>query len=139
MNGLVFVYGTLKSGHRNAHVNTGRRVPGEFVTVESFPLFVIGATALPWLVDSPGEGLPVVGELFEVDADGLARLDRLERITEPAWYTRGEVLVRPRAEPLAPPRRAWVYFGDRERAARETVHAGPLPEYTLAHAAAWRP
>ena len=31
----VFVYGTLKQGFANFHVNGGQRVPGRFVTVPS--------------------------------------------------------------------------------------------------------
>ncbi len=39
---VVFVYGTLKESFANVHVNAGRRVPGDFETVERFPLYVIG-------------------------------------------------------------------------------------------------
>lgn len=135
----VFVYGTLKQGHRNAHVNAGVRVPGEFVTVERFPLYVIGPNQLPWLVARPGQGEHVVGQLYEVDDAALARMDVLERITEHDWYSRGEIWVRPRAEPGAAPRRAMVYFGRAARLRSEVVHLGPLAEYTLDLAARYRP
>lgn len=131
----VFVYGTLKQGHRNAHVNTGVRVPGEFVTVERFPLYVIGSNQLPWLVASPGQGEPVVGQLYEVDDAALGRMDALERITEPDWYSRAEIAVRPRGDALAPTMRAWVYFGSATRLSSEVMHLGPLAEYTHEHAA----
>jgi gamma-glutamylaminecyclotransferase len=134
----VFVYGTLKQGFRNAHVNTGVRVPGEFVSVEPYPLYVIGPSQLPWLVCSPGQGEPVVGQLYEVSPEGLQRMDALERITEPDWYARGEIWVRPRAEPGAAPRRAMVYFGSASRLQTEVVHLGPLAEYTLDLAARYR-
>ncbi len=42
----VFVYGTLKEGFRNFHVNRGTRLPGEFVTEQAFPLYVIGEFGL---------------------------------------------------------------------------------------------
>lgn len=131
----VFVYGTLKQGHRNAHVNAGVRIPGEFVTVERFPLYVIGPNQLPWLVASPGRGEHVVGQLYEVDDAALARMDVLERITEPDWYARAEIAVRPRGDAQAPALRAWVYFGSAARLSSEVVHLGPLAEYTHAHAA----
>ncbi|WP_298830685.1 gamma-glutamylcyclotransferase family protein [uncultured Piscinibacter sp.] len=137
MAALVFVYGTLKEGHRNAHVNAGVRVPGEFVTVERYPLYVIGAHPLPWLVDRPGQGEPVLGQLYDVDAQALQRLDALERIDEPDWYSRGKILVRPRTQPQAPPVWAMVYFGSAQRLAGEVRHAGPLAEFTLQHAAAF--
>lgn len=135
---LVFVYGTLQQGHRNAHVNEGLRVPGEFVTVERFPLYVIGANQLPWLVASPGQGEHVLGQLYEVDDAAMARLDALERITEPDWYSRGEIAVRPRGDAQAAPGRAMVYFGSAARLAREVVHLGPLAAYTLDIAARLR-
>lgn len=139
VHSVVFVYGTLKEGFRNAHVNTGVRVPGEFVSVEPYPLYVIGPWYLPWLVCSPGQGEPVVGQLYEVSPEGLQRMDALERITEPGWYARGEIRVRPRAAPGAAPLRAMVYFGSAARLRSEVVHVGPLAEYTLAHAARFRP
>ena len=139
MTTLVFVYGTLKHGFRNAHVNTGVRVPGEFVSVEPYPLYVIGPARLPWLVCSPGQGEPVVGQLYEVSPAGLRRMDALERITEPDWYARGEIRVRPRDEPGAASRIAMVYFGSAARLQTEVVHLGPLAEYTLDLAARYRP
>ena len=36
---LVFVYGTLQQGHRNAHVNRGRTLPGRYRTVQRWPLY----------------------------------------------------------------------------------------------------
>jgi gamma-glutamylaminecyclotransferase len=134
----VFVYGTLKQGHRNAHVNAGVRVPGEFVTVERFPLYVIGPNQLPWLVASAGQGEHVVGQLYEVDDAALARMDALERITEPDWYARAEIAVRQRDDAQSPALRAWVYFGSASRLKTDVVHLGPLAEYTSAHAARYR-
>ncbi len=139
MPNLLFVYGTLKQGHRNAHINQGVRVPGEFVTVERFPLYLIGPMVLPWLVNHPGQGDPVVGELYEVDDAALARTDALERLTEPDWYTRAEIAVRRRDDPRAPAQRAFVYFGSAARLPTEVVHLGPVAEYTRPHAALFDP
>jgi hypothetical protein len=65
-------------------------------------------------------------------------LDALERITEPDWYSRAEIAVRPRGGAQAPPLRAMVYFGSAARLEREGVHLGPLAEYTLDIAARLR-
>lgn len=133
MSHVVFAYGTLKQGFANAHVNVGRRIAGEFVTVEAFPLYVIGEYFIPWLVDRGGEGQAVAGQLFEVDADGLARMDRLERLGEPGWYTRRAIGVRERGVPDAAPIEALVYFGAPERTVTDVLHAAGLAEFLPSH------
>ncbi|XVJ71631.1 MAG: gamma-glutamylcyclotransferase [Rhizobacter sp.] len=135
----IFVYGTLKTGFPNFHINTGIRVPGRFVTVQRYPLYLIGPTRVPWLVSRPGEGEFVVGEVFEVDATTLAQMDVLEQIDEPLWYAREPLLVRALDDPTLPSVQVQVYFGSAERVSMETIHAGPLAEYTPAHATHYRP
>jgi gamma-glutamylaminecyclotransferase len=137
MQHRVFVYGTLKAGFRNFHVNRGQRLPGEFVTVQAHPLLIVGDYWLPWLLAEERlragreENHPVIGEVYEVDDDGLAAMDRLEQIDEAGWYQRGRIAVRPRdgGEVLHP----WVYFGSREGLAAGGRRLGPLREFTLAH------
>lgn len=128
---LVFVYGTLKEGFRNFHVNRGRRLPGEFVTLQAYPLYVIGEFGLPWLVQEPGRGQRVTGQVFEVDAPTLAALDVLERVSDTGWYLRTALQVRPAAGGAA----LWAsaYFGDTARLQSDRVHHGPLAEYTQQH------
>ena len=135
----IFVYGTLKTGFPNFHINTGQRVPGEFVTVQRFPLYLVGPTQVPWLVNRPGEGEFVVGEVFEVDATTLARMDVLEQIDEPLWYAREPLLVQRLDDSSSPPMQVQVYFGSAERLLTATIHAGPLTEYTPIHARGYRP
>lgn len=133
MSGLVFVYGTLKEGFSNFEVNTGVRVPGEFVTVARYPLYLLGPLVLPWLVDAPGEGHHVVGQVFRVDAAGLARMDALERIDDPGWYRRGTVRVHRRTEPPTAAITAMVYFGSDPALHPGAIHLGPIAEYTRLH------
>lgn len=129
----IFVFGTLKQGFRNFHVNRGTRVGGDVITLQPHPLHIIGPRRLPWLLNRPGEGLPVVGQLFDVDDATLAAMDQLERVDDPLWYQRRHIQVRPHpAGPDAAAIDAWVYFGSEAGFAGAEVHAGPLAEYTLA-------
>jgi gamma-glutamylaminecyclotransferase len=137
MSHRIFVYGTLKQGFCNAGVNAGRRVPGEFVTVERWPLYVLGAFGLPWLVGTPGQGHPVRGQLFDVDAEDLVRMDALERVTQPGWYTRAAVTVRA-ADGAGDAIAAELYFGCSSRLTTDTLLAGPLAEYTREHERLYR-
>lgn len=133
----LFVYGSLKEGYPNFHVNRGRRVAGHFVTALPYPFYLVDG-GLPCLLNQPGQGLPVQGQLFEVDAAALAAMDALERLGEPGGYTRERIAVRPLHAPDAAPVEAWVYCQSPEMLQRPGPHLGPLAEYTHAHAAALR-
>lgn len=118
---LVFVYGTLKRGFHNHPVM--QRAGGEFVchgaTVEHYPLVVDG---LPYLLDAPGQGHPVEGEIYRVDsAEGWRVLDRLEG--HPVFYERRVAdIAGEDGETYA----AWIYFLarlDKRLAALPPVHA----------------
>jgi gamma-glutamylaminecyclotransferase len=130
---LVFVYGTLKQGFSNHPVNSGTRVPGVFETAVPYPLYIIGPYYLPWLVDRPGEGARVIGQLFRVDSDGFLSMDELEQVDEPGWYTRGRVVVRRLGMAHRAGEEAIVYFGAGEALSRCALHAGPVSEWTAAH------
>lgn len=93
---LVFVYGTLKRGHGNHHWLAEAPFKGEAI-LPGVVLHDLG----PFPMAVPGEGL-VRGEVYDVDAAGLARLDRLEGY--PRLYDRLPM-------PLADGRCAWVYLG----------------------------
>jgi gamma-glutamylaminecyclotransferase len=88
MTHLVFVFGTLKEGFPNFATNKGTRVPGSFVTTECYPLYLVGERHSPWLINMPGEGKRIYGQVFQVDDDALAAMDKLERIHEPDGYRR---------------------------------------------------
>jgi [ribosomal protein S5]-alanine N-acetyltransferase len=132
----VFVYGTLKEGFGNFHVNRGVRVPGAFVTEQAFPLYVIGEFGLPWLVHQPGQGHHIAGQVFEVDDLSLAAMDVLERVDEAGWYTRRPLAVRHTASGDA--LQAVAYFGSASRLLTDSAHHGPLAEYTEEHQAIYR-
>jgi gamma-glutamylaminecyclotransferase len=126
----VFVYGTLKQGFANFGINAGRRMPGEFRTAQRYPLHIVTEYFIPWLVNRPGQGEHVTGQLFEVDERVLRDMDRLEQIDEPGWYTRAEIRVHPVGDEHGEGIAAFVYFGAAERLETDVVHAGPLAEFT---------
>jgi gamma-glutamylaminecyclotransferase len=141
---LLFVYGSLKEGFPNFHVNRGRRIPGTFRTVQRYPLFLADG-ALPCLLPQPGSGHQIVGQLFEVQAEHLAAMDALERVGEPGGYDRLTIDVEPAdaaargaAGPAAAPVAAFVYMQHEARLRPGGRHVGPVAEYTLEHAKALR-
>ncbi len=134
----LFVYGSLKEGFPNFHVNHGRRVPGRYVTGAPYPFYLVDG-GLPCLLNLPGQGLPVQGQLFEVDAVALAAMDALERLGEPGGYTRERIAVLPLdAGDGAVPEEVWVYCQSPAMLQRPGPHLGPLAEYTHDHARALR-
>ena len=78
----VFVYGSLLSGEPNHRVLARARRVGEARTAPRFALHDLGA--YPAMIE--GGGLAIAGEVYEVDAKTLARLDVLEG--HPRYYRR---------------------------------------------------
>ena len=134
---LVFVFGTLKSGFPNFATNRGVQVGGVFVTCQPYPLYLVGERHSPWLMDEPGSGLRVAGELFRVDAESLAAMDKLERITQPDGYRR--VLVDVECAETAACHQAYVYLKPPGQLGAAQIRKGPLAAYTLDHASLYRP
>ncbi|ROZ63900.1 gamma-glutamylcyclotransferase [Ramlibacter sp. WS9] len=135
---LVFVFGTLKEGFPNFHVNQGARVPGEFVTVDRFPLYLVGERCSPWLVHSAGEGHQVAGQVFQVDDAALSLMDQLERVGEPDGYVRASIEVELRGASRGAPRSVFAYLKPPAQFTLADVRHGPLAEYALDHAALYR-
>ncbi|KAL4335777.1 hypothetical protein GQ457_07G011660 [Hibiscus cannabinus] len=79
----IFTYGTLKQGHGNHHLmqdliaRKDAVFLGSHFTLQPHPL-VIGPYGIPYLINLPGHGHRVKGELYSVSARGLVRLDQLE-------------------------------------------------------------
>lgn len=83
----VFVFGTLKDGfalHRQGLGDTPKRL--DCRTVERFPMFIAGPWYAPMMMNEPGSGLQVHGELYEVDDTRLALLDALESVGKPGNF-----------------------------------------------------
>jgi gamma-glutamylaminecyclotransferase len=138
MSQLVFVFGTLKQGFPNFATNRGRRLPGQFITRERWPLYLVGERHSPWLIDQPGQGEQVAGQVFEVDDAALAAMDALERVAEPDGYRRVMIAVLAAASD-AVVLQVFAYLKPAHQLLPGEVRAGPLADYTPDHAALYRP
>ena len=105
-------------------------------TVTAYSMDKNQASTSLWLLQEPGQGHAVTGQVFEVDDTALAAMDVLEQIDEPGWYRRERISVRPAQGGEAI--EVWVYFGTAARAATERRHFGPLAEYTAELARTYR-
>jgi gamma-glutamylcyclotransferase (GGCT)/AIG2-like uncharacterized protein YtfP len=72
----LFVYGTLMRGGVRHPVLAGQHFLGGAKTLPHYALFDLGA--YPGLVHHTGEGWAVHGELYEIAASLIKRLDRIE-------------------------------------------------------------
>jgi gamma-glutamylaminecyclotransferase len=133
----LFVYGSLKEGFPNFHVNQGRRQPGEFRTLRPYPFYLANGR-LPCLLPLPGQGLRVVGQLFDISPDALARMDALERVGQPGGYSRELIEVQRIDDPAAGILAAFVYMQTPALLDAGGQHVGPLERYTLEHARSLR-
>jgi gamma-glutamylaminecyclotransferase len=77
---LIFVYGTLKRGLCRAHLLTGQQFMGEARTQPLYRMYNCGS--YPGLKLELNDGLSIVGELWSVDSECLALLDREEGVAE---------------------------------------------------------
>lgn len=134
----VFVFGTLKEGFPNFATNSGTRVPGTFVTLDRYPLYLVGERHTPWMLDTPGQGEYVIGQVFDVDAEALERMDVLEQVGEPDGYDRMQINVRSESAQIDTELPVHAYFKHPRNLAGARIMAGPFAEYTLEHAALYR-
>lgn len=75
----VFAFGTLKEGfplHDRALRNAACQ--GPYRTTERFPMFVAGEWFAPMMMNEPGTGHHVVGELYDVEDWRLTLIDGME-------------------------------------------------------------
>ena len=126
----VFVYGTLKRGYPNDHVGMPRAgFIGHYRTAERYPLVIGGKWYTPYLINEPGNGFQVAGEVYEVDEAVLAELDVLESVHLPNGYRRVEIALEPIDATETALGKAWAYL--RERRHIDGIHEGPIETYPL--------
>jgi gamma-glutamylcyclotransferase (GGCT)/AIG2-like uncharacterized protein YtfP len=75
----LFVYGTLKRGHSRARLLHGQRFLGHGRTR---PNYACTLGSYPGLVRDDQDGLAIEGEVWDVDASCLKKLDEVEGVTE---------------------------------------------------------
>lgn len=113
----LLVYGTLQRGERNHHLIAGAHYLAPAETAEAaFTLCVYGSVSTPGRVTpaiSRGGTWRIGGEVYALDQDLLAVLDRFERVG--LDYDREDV-------PLASGGTAWLYLH------RRTAQRQPLAD-----------
>jgi gamma-glutamylcyclotransferase (GGCT)/AIG2-like uncharacterized protein YtfP len=77
MSNLIFVYGTLKSGHVRNSFLRGQKFIGVAYTEPNYKIYRHGS--YPALVEDPN-GSEIYGELYEVDDNCLIELDKIEGV-----------------------------------------------------------
>jgi gamma-glutamylaminecyclotransferase len=134
----VFVYGTLKEGFPNFGKNTGTRIPGVFVTKNRHPLYLVGERHSPWMINTPGEGKQVIGQVFEMKPDVLERIDILQRVSAPDGYERIQITVGSPSAEREDESLVHAYLKHPRNLTGAVIMAGPFSEYTIEHAALYR-
>lgn len=74
----VFVYGTLKRGQPRHNAMAGQKLICTATTVPDYRMFNLGS--YPGLVDAPGRGDRVGGEVFQIDPACRRLLDVIEDV-----------------------------------------------------------
>jgi gamma-glutamylaminecyclotransferase len=116
---LIFVYGTLKRGEVNHFYLSGQRFVTDVRTRPCFRIYDLGG--YPGLVAVESGGLSIQGEVWQVDAACLLRLDLLEDVAG-GEYAREPVL-------LLPPHADWLVQGYR--------YLWPIPPGTADLGVSW--
>lgn len=83
----VFVYGTLKKGQPNHHwltntMNGAASYISNGTTKIKYPLVISTRYNIPFLLNKPGIGKNIKGEIYEIDDEMLSKLDILEDYPE---------------------------------------------------------
>jgi gamma-glutamylaminecyclotransferase len=121
----VFVFGTLKNGFPlHDQGMAGCVFRGLCRTVQRYPMLVAGPRFAPMMLNEPGFGLQVQGELYAVSRLALATLDEIESIGKPGHF---RLLIE--VEPLDGGRSipAYVYMKDRRLA--QPAHSKLIDDY----------
>jgi gamma-glutamylcyclotransferase (GGCT)/AIG2-like uncharacterized protein YtfP len=110
MGHLVFVYGTLMQGYGNHRLLENSRFVAQATT--SAPATLVNVGWFPAITTLDAGPCPVAGEVYEVNAETLANLDRLEGV--PSLYTRERVTVDAEDEHHAGTVEVWTYVFARD-------------------------
>jgi len=120
----VIALGTLKRGFPLHHGLTGAQFCGEYCTVERFPMLIAGPWFAPMILNEPGVGHRLFGELYEVGGSCLARLDKMESIGQP-----GNFRVAIEVAPVDGGKSSIAFAYMKSRALAEPIHSDYLACY----------
>ena len=105
---FICLFMAPKRGFGNHHVLKSSRFVGPATTTDSFPLFC-DHYRVPYLVDTPGIGHQITGELFSVTPLVLAELDKLEGVNL-GRYLRQQIRVETQQTGVQLPDTVWAYI-----------------------------
>lgn len=93
---LVFVYGTLKTNQPNHHWLTNQAngrsgLISNGKTINRYPMVIGTRYNIPYLLKLPDTGHEICGEIYEIDQQMLAALDKLE--DHPKHYLREQIEI----------------------------------------------
>lgn len=121
----VFIYGTLRRGFCNHEYVWGRiGFLGLCSTTKPYPLVIGARWRSPYLLDEPGQGHRVKGDLFEADEEAFEIMDRLESVGKPKGYLRQKIMVTPDSGRDI---EAWAYLKRRQDVEGDV--SDPVAEY----------
>lgn len=100
----LFIYGTLKRGCSSHLILAGQKFLGEACTTPGYTLFSLGS--YPGMVAQRDDREGVVGEIWSVDENALARLDVFEGVPEGLYRREIVPLLPPHA---GEPAEAFIY------------------------------
>jgi gamma-glutamylaminecyclotransferase len=125
MTTALFIYGTLKRGFHNFDAaRTGAIRDGFFHTIERYPLHITGPWGAPVLINEPGQGHQVYGEIHDVTVEQLLWFDEFEGCHLSHGYDRIKIHVADGSNGLVT---VDVYMKPRARI--EAVRGEPLDVY----------
>lgn len=121
----LFVFGTLKRGFPlHERSMRGATFLGRYRTVDRMPMRVAGPWFAPMMLDRPGEGFQVRGELYEVDDERLGALDHLESVGRPGNFRK---LIH--VEPLGDGEACEAFVFVKALELMAPIHSGMLEDY----------
>src|SRR5262245_41232882 len=120
----LFALGTLKRGFALSYVLDGAQYLGQYRSIERFPLVSAGACYAPMLLNQSALGRRIIGELYELNAAMLARIDPLESIGQP-----GNFRIRIRVTPVKSGAECEAFAYAKAPDLATPVHSGYLEAY----------
>jgi len=133
----VFVFGTLKQGFPNFHLNHGERLEGDFKTREAYLFYLVGERYSPCIYTDSGKGEPITGEVYQVNQTQLDTMDVLERVGDANGYTRQLVsIIDNKTRRIID---AFIYLKTANQINPEAIKLGPITDYKKEQADLYRP